>query len=196
MVEALKAASEPVFGTDLLVKLATIDTSADAGDASLVNLNILHWGYKHVKNGLQHRTMPLATLASIHWAVTKPAIAMTNDLLGVSSDEHVFEDWELHHHTFGARCFLVVPLIYCGHTLGALVVMGIKPNGIDSWLRRIVIELGKQVSSALYTVACHQEMEAGECGEVWKGVGMMWGPGQAGVKRAVHGRVPPGDGGG
>ncbi|GAX85402.1 hypothetical protein CEUSTIGMA_g12818.t1 [Chlamydomonas eustigma] len=160
IVVALMDTTQSMFAENMLVKIAFLELDSNQ-EASLARLQIIHWGYKHVRDGLQDRTMPLSLLPSIAHATKEKVSLLTNDYDSAIPNLQ-FADWELQRQTYGARSFLAVPLVCSGRGLGALVFMSTDVNAISVQMQRVVSELGVQVAQSLYLRICRHKLAAGE----------------------------------
>lgn len=110
--DALMETVASVFGEDILLKLAHIVPSGADGEVQLARLQIINWGYKHVRDGLEQRTLPLSTLPSLEHAMLGGRPISSDDY--EVEEKHRFEDWDLQFRTYGVRSFMTVPLVYAG----------------------------------------------------------------------------------
>ncbi|WIA39175.1 hypothetical protein OEZ86_005300 [Tetradesmus obliquus] len=79
-----------------------------------------------------------------------------------SSSSAQFSDWQQLADSYGAECFLAVPLCFAQQDLGCLLLLAEQPAAMDKNVRKLVIELGLVVAQTLYTLLCMQQMRAGE----------------------------------
>jgi hypothetical protein len=79
-----------------------------------------------------------------------------------SSSNAPFSDWQQLADSYGAECFLAVPLCFAQQDLGCLLLVAEQPAAIDKYVRKLVIELGLVVAQTLYTLLCMQQMRAGD----------------------------------
>jgi hypothetical protein len=80
-----------------------------------------------------------------------------------SSSAHThFSDWQQLADSYGAECFLAVPLCFAQQDLGCLLLAAAQPAAVDKYVRKLVIELGLVVTQTLYTLLCMQQMRAGD----------------------------------
>jgi hypothetical protein len=73
-----------------------------------------------------------------------------------------FSDWQQLADSYGADCFLAVPLCFAQQDLGCLLLLAEQPAAVDKYVRKLVIELGLVVAQTLYTLLCMQQMRAGD----------------------------------
>jgi hypothetical protein len=79
-----------------------------------------------------------------------------------SSSNAPFSDWQQLADSYGAECFLAVPLCFAQQDLGCVLLVAEQPAAIDKYVRKLVIELGLVVAQTLYTLLCMQQMRAGD----------------------------------
>ncbi|KAJ9510625.1 hypothetical protein QJQ45_027494 [Haematococcus lacustris] len=144
---ALAMSTQQVFNDEFLVQLVVLKEQGSLQQA-LATLHIIHWGWKAevVRCALNVRTLPLVTLPSVIYAKENQVVVFSQDY-EVSGLK--FEDWTAQHQTHGVRSFMVVPLLFMGQDLGALILMGKSSGSLGSGLQRLVVEVRGAALTAL-----------------------------------------------
>ncbi|KAJ9510489.1 hypothetical protein QJQ45_015962, partial [Haematococcus lacustris] len=157
---ALAMSTQQVFNDEFLVQLVVLKEQGSLQQA-LATLHIIHWGWKAevVRCALNVRTLPLVTLPSVIYAKENQVVVFSQDY---EASGLKFEDWTAQHQTHGVRSFMVVPLLFMGQDLGALILMGKSSGSLGSGLQRLVVELGNLVSQVMHSQALKAELEAGQ----------------------------------